>query len=663
MSRFSCILVANRGEIACRVIRTARSLGYRTVAVYSEADRQAPHVRLADESVCVGDAPVNESYLRADRIIDAAKATGAGAIHPGYGFLSENPDFARACLEAGIIFIGPGADAIQLMGNKAEAKRRMIDAGVPCVPGYEGEDQSDETLLREAGGIELPLMVKAAAGGGGRGMRLVRDRDQLANAITLARAEALSAFGSDELILEKAIERPRHVEVQVFADASGNTVYLGERDCSVQRRHQKVIEEAPCPVMTESLRARMGEAAVAAARSINYRGAGTVEFLLASDGSFYFLEMNTRLQVEHPVTEMITGLDLVELQINVAQGEELGIQQEDVRLRGHAIEVRLYAEDTSRDFLPTSGPVHYWAPPRGEGVRVDSGIESRQEVSPFYDPMLAKIITHGASREIARMRMINALNSTLLFGTTTNRDFLLSCLKNNTFKAGEATTAMIEEEFPDDSLHGRRPGFRDNAIAAVIELELQCEQAYGESVFVSHTLKNWSSASPMSSRKRYDHGESTFDLWITAHGPRTYLVHDDEHSSELVVVDIDGDWAKLLIDEQQILAYWFRDQRALYMSIDGCSSVYEDTLKSEGMAEQGSGGGRVRAPMHGQLLEVKVSEGDSVEEGQTLAVLEAMKMFHEIVAETSGSVTEILAAPGTQVVADDLLIQIAVAGE
>jgi len=341
MTRFTSILVANRGEIACRVIRTARAQGYRTIAVYSEADARAPHVQMADEAVCIGPSPVNQSYLVQDNILKAAKSTGAEAVHPGYGFLSENADFAAACEAAGLVFIGPRPDAIHLMGNKAEAKRRMIEAQVPCVPGYEGVDQSDEVLLTEGARIGPPLMVKAAAGGGGRGMRLVHDIAELANAIKLARAEAESAFGSGELILEKAIIRPRHVEVQVFADSLGNTVHLGERDCSVQRRHQKVIEEAPCPVMTAALRAEMGAAAVAAARSINYRGAGTVEFLLDESGTFYFLEMNTRLQVEHPVTELITGLDLVALQLQVAQGEPLGLTQKDITLQGHAIEVRL----------------------------------------------------------------------------------------------------------------------------------------------------------------------------------------------------------------------------------------------------------------------------------------------------------------------------------
>jgi geranyl-CoA carboxylase alpha subunit len=374
MTRFTSILVANRGEIACRVIRTAKAQGYRTVAVYSDADAKAPHVQMADTALHIGPSPVNESYLV-----------------QGYGFLSENAEFAKACEDAGLVFIGPTPDAIHLMGNKAEAKRRMIAAGVPCVPGYEGEDQSDTTLLSEGAKITLPLMVKAAAGGGGRGMRIVHKNSELSNAIKLARAEASSAFGSGELILEKAIMRPRHVEIQVFGDSHGTIVHLGERDCSVQRRHQKVIEEAPCPVMTDALRNEMGAAAIAAAQSIGYRSAGTVEFLLDEYGTFYFLEMNTRLQVEHPVTELITGLDLVALQLQVAQGEPLGFTQDEVTLSGHAIEVRLYTEDPAQDFLPTSGPVDLWSPPSGVGVRGTAAFAAARKFHPSTTPWLPRL--------------------------------------------------------------------------------------------------------------------------------------------------------------------------------------------------------------------------------------------------------------------------------
>ena len=406
---FSKILVANRGEIAWRVMRTAKAMGYRTVAVYSDADKDAPHVAFADEAVRIGPPPVGESYLSIDRILEAAHKSGADAIHPGYGFLSENEAFATACEKAGLVFIGPPPAAIAAMGNKAAAKRRMIDAGVPCVPGYQGADQSDANLEKEARKIGLPVMVKAAAGGGGRGMRLVERDADLLEAIRTARAEAESAFGSGELILEKAVVDARHVEIQVFADAHGNVIHLGERDCSVQRRHQKVIEEAPSPAVNADLRNRMGAAAVAAARTIGYRGAGTVEFLLGADGAFYFLEMNTRLQVEHPVTEAITGQDLVAWQLKVAAGEKLPLTQEQVKFSGHAIEVRLYAEDAYAGFLPQTGRIDVWRPAAGPGIRVDHGMKDGLAISPFYDPMIAKVIAHGANREEARTRLVQAL--------------------------------------------------------------------------------------------------------------------------------------------------------------------------------------------------------------------------------------------------------------
>jgi geranyl-CoA carboxylase alpha subunit len=666
MTRFTSILVANRGEIACRVLRTARAQGYRTVAVYSEADSDAPHVQLADEAICIGPGPVAESYLNQERILAAAAAGGAEAIHPGYGFHSENAAFARACEQAGLVFIGPGPEAIQLMGNKAAAKRRMLAAGVPCVPGYEGEDQTDAVLLAQGSRIGPPLMVKAAAGGGGRGMRLVRDPGQLANAIALARAEAQSAFGSGELILEKAILRPRHVEVQVFADSQGNTVYLGERDCSVQRRHQKVIEEAPCPVMTGSLRARMGEAAVAAARSIDYRGAGTVEFLLDESGEFYFLEMNTRLQVEHPVTELITGLDLVALQLQVAQGEPLGFSQQDVKLEGHAIEVRLYTEDPGQDFLPTSGPVDLWSPPTGAGIRVDDGIASGQVLSPFYDPMVAKIIASGPNREIARLRLIEALQETVLFGPAHNRDFLVACLQKACFIEGGATTAFIAEQFADGALGGEPPRFSDSAVAAVIELSLEHEALYRDSVVVAPELRDWASASPLISRKRYQHGELNHDLAVMALGAgaaggRRYQVFSDRESCLVELLSIADSSARVSIDETRH-SVRFHHPRAgkLYLSIDGRAAEFLDLIRLDGALDQAGGGGRVSAPMHGLLLEVRVAVGDEVAAGDTLAVLEAMKMHYEIVAEAAGTVREVTALAGSQVAADDVLIEIEV---
>ncbi len=452
MTVFSKILVANRGEIACRIMKTARQMGIATVAVYSEADANAPHRKMADVAVAIGPSPAPESYLAIDKIIEAAKSSGAEAIHPGYGFLSENAAFAEACWDAGLVFVGPSAEAIELMGNKAQAKRYMIKAGVPCIPGYEGEDQSDTAFEAAAEKIGFPVMVKAAAGGGGRGMRLVSKPERLIKALTAARSEAERSFGSAELILEKAILEPRHIEIQVFADGQGNVVHMGERDCSIQRRHQKVIEEAPSPAVSADLRARMGATAVAATQAIDYSGAGTFEFLLSPEGEYYFLEMNTRLQVEHPVTECITGLDLVEWQLRVAAGEPLPLSQEQISLTGHAIEARLYSEDPYRGFLPKTGILSNWQEAEGPGIRTDHGLESGYEVSPYYDAMIAKVIGFGNSRDTARENLLSALNDTVDDGLTTNRRFLMSCLSHEAFRKGEATTAFIETYFPKKKL-------------------------------------------------------------------------------------------------------------------------------------------------------------------------------------------------------------------
>ena len=666
MKRFNSILIANRGEIACRVIRTAKELGYRTIAVYSDADSGAPHVQLADDAVRIGPGPVGESYLLAGNILAAAAKSGAEAIHPGYGFLSENAAFGDAVESAGLVFIGPTREAIDVMGNKAESKRRMIAAGVPCVPGYEGHDQTDEVLLAEGNKIELPLMVKAAAGGGGRGMRLVHDYAELANAIKLARAEAEGAFGSGELILEKAIIQPRHVEIQVFADTMGNTVHLGERDCSVQRRHQKVIEEAPCPVMTPELREQMGQSAIDAAKSVNYRGAGTVEFLLDARGSFYFLEMNTRLQVEHPVTELIAGLDLVALQISVAQGEPLGMSQHDVKLEGAAIEVRLYTEDPSQDFLPASGPVELWQPATGVGVRVDAGICTGQAISPFYDPMVAKVIGYGPDRESARLRLIEALKETVLFGTPNNKNFLIQCLEKQSFIDGAATTAFIAEEFPAVDLQTTPPSFADSAVAAVIDLALEHKKLFDHSVLVSRRLKNWASASAIVSRKQYQFGDLTHDLAVTPIGPETYRVFDIagiEADVEVAMLAMDlsiaKNTAKVMVNGLTLTATHMSTAKGqLHCSIEGRGAFFKDMIIVDGVVEDAAGGGRVISPMHGLLLEVLVKPGDTVLKGQTLAVLEAMKMHYEIVAEIDGVVAEVTAIAGKQVAADDVLIEI-----
>ena len=663
MNNFNSILIANRGEIACRVIRTAKQLGYRTIAVYSDADAGAPHVQLADDAVRIGPGPVGESYLLPELILQAAASSGAEAIHPGYGFLSENAAFAEAVESAGLVFIGPTREAIDVMGNKAESKRRMIEAGVPCVPGYEGHDQSDDVLLAEGLKIELPLMVKAAAGGGGRGMRLVHDQADLANAIKLARAEAEGAFGSGELILEKAIIKPRHVEIQVFADTMGNTVHLGERDCSVQRRHQKVVEEAPCPVMTPELREKMGQSAIDAAKSVNYRGAGTVEFLLDDSGFFYFLEMNTRLQVEHPVTELITGLDLVALQITVAQGEPLGLSQDDINLEGHAIEVRLYTEDPSQDFLPASGPVDLWAPALGVGVRVDSGISTGQAISPFYDPMVAKVIGYGPTREAARLRLISALKETVLFGTPNNKGFLIQCLEKQSFIDGAATTAFIAEEFSDAELEVQPVSFADSAVAATLELCLENKGHFQKSLLVSRQLQNWTIASAMVSRKQYQFDDTKHDLSISPVNSSidTYQVTDRtaEQAAVVQMLSMEANSAVVLLDGVKLVAQfmWLKCGQ-MHCSIQGRGAFFKDLIILDGAVDEAVGGGRVIAPMHGLLLEVLVKPGDEVTKGQTLAVLEAMKMHYEIQAEIDGTVSEVTAVGGKQVAADDVLIEI-----
>ena len=663
MNNFNSILIANRGEIACRVIRTAKQLGYRTIAVYSDADAGAPHVQLADDAVRIGPGPVGESYLVPELILQAAASSGAEAIHPGYGFLSENAAFAEAVESAGLVFIGPTREAIDVMGNKAESKRRMIEAGVPCVPGYEGHDQSDDVLMAEGLKIELPLMVKAAAGGGGRGMRLVHDQADLANAIKLARAEAEGAFGSGELILEKAIIKPRHVEIQVFADTMGNTVHLGERDCSVQRRHQKVVEEAPCPVMTPELREKMGQSAIDAAKSVNYRGAGTVEFLLDDSGFFYFLEMNTRLQVEHPVTELITGLDLVALQITVAQGEPLGLSQDDINLEGHAIEVRLYTEDPSQDFLPASGPVDLWAPASGVGVRVDAGISTGQAISPFYDPMVAKVIGYGPTREAARLRLISALKETVLFGTPNNKNFLIQCLEKQSFIDGAATTAFIAEEFSDAELEVQPVSFADSAVAATLELCLENKGHFQKSLLVSSQLQNWTIASAMVARKQYQFDDIIHDLSISPVNSSidTYQVTDStaEQAAVVQMLSMEANSAVVLLDGVKLVAQfmWLKCGQ-MHCSIQGRGAFFKDLIILDGAVDEAVGGGRVIAPMHGLLLEVLVKPGDEVIKGQTLAVLEAMKMHYEIQAEIDGTVSEVTAVAGKQVAADDVLIEI-----
>ncbi len=662
---FSSILIANRGEIACRIMRSAREMGLRNIAVYSDADANAPHVQMADAAWRIGPAPAAQSYLDATRIIDAARNTGAEAIHPGYGFLSENAAFAAACADAGIIFIGPAPDAIALMGDKAKAKQRMIAAGVACLPGYHGTEQSDDVLIGAADDVGFPLMVKAASGGGGRGMRLVERARDLAAALKAARSEAENAFGSGALILERAILRPRHVEIQIFADRHGNVVHLGERDCSVQRRHQKVLEEAPCPIMTPALRKKMGAAAVKAARDINYLGAGTVEFLLDSDGEFYFLEMNTRLQVEHPVTEIVTGRDLVALQIRVAQGEALGFSQDDVALTGHAIEARLYAEDVAQEFLPAAGPVDLWRPATAPGVRIDAGIATGGNISSYYDPMIAKIIAHGPTRDEARRKLIEALKRTTAFGVATNKKFLIDALERPAFAKGEATTAFIAEAFSSNDLAALKLTAEYATCAAVLLYEAARTRMLAQAVCVSPALANWSSATKITTPYRFVDGDKTLNLTVTPDGPKRYHVEHEDRAMAVEAVKIDRYEAVLCIDgARQMVSFNLPDDPAharIQISIIGRDFDLQNLNAIIASTTDSAGAGSVVAPMHGMLIEICVAPGQKVARGDRLAVLEAMKMQHELHAEIDGVVTDIHFTAGVQIPANALIMEITAA--
>ena len=655
------LLIANRGEIACRVMRTARELGIRTIAVYSDADAEAPHVKIADTSVRIGPAPVGESYLNADAILQAAEESGADAIHPGYGFLSENAAFARAVMDARLVWVGPSPDAIKTMGDKAGAKRAMIAAGVPCVPGYQGDDQSDLRFRAAAEEIGLPVMIKASPGGGGRGMRLVERAGDLDDAIALARSEAENAFGDGTLILEKAILRPRHVEFQVFADAHGSVIHLGERDCSVQRRHQKVLEEAPCPVMSPELRNRMGAAAVRAARSVDYRGAGTVEFLLDDGGDFYFLEMNTRLQVEHPVTELVTGLDMVAMQIRVAEGAPLGLVQEDVRLNGHAIEARLYAEDPGDGFLPSTGPVRFWSPPKG--IRVDAGIETGGEVSPHYDAMVAKLIAWGETREACLRQLASALDDTLLFGPKTNLAFLADAVGRRAFADGEATTAFIAEEYGDGGFVAETPSDADLIAAAVIEHLSRRSAAQSSALAVPDELLDWSSTAARPSIAVYRMGDDDAKITVSPKGDSYRLsVRGELHSVSAVCHEENA--VTLSIDDS-LIAYRYLDigTGEIFLQRGPVTHRLVNRARQFGQSDDADGPGTVTAPMHGSLLKVDVRPGDRVARGDRLGILEAMKMQHVILAELDGVISAVHAEIGTQIAAGSLILEITPADE
>ena len=648
MTDFHKILIANRGEIAVRVIATARKLGYRTVAVYSDADADALHVRLADEAVRIGPAPVNESYLLPEKIVSAARLTGADAVHPGYGFLSENTDFSAQCEAAGLTFIGPPAAAIALMGSKRLSKLAMLEAGVPCIPGYQGAEQDDAVLIEKAADVGFPLMVKASAGGGGRGMRLVENQDDLPEQIRTARSEALNAFGSDELILERAVIEPRHIEIQVFADGHGNAVYLGERDCSIQRRHQKVVEEAPSPFVDEALRARMGEAAVNAAMACDYRGAGTVEFLVDKDKNFYFLEMNTRLQVEHPVTEMITGQDLVAWQIRVAAGGKLPLTQEEIKLTGHAVEVRLYAEDPRNNFLPQTGDVLAWDYPQRDDLRVDHGIAQGQLVSPFYDPMIAKVIAWGETRQDACRKLASAVEDTVLLGLNNNRHFLQNILRHEVFLAGGATTAFIEQHFGNDaSLQMSSPSAKTVALAVALH--------YTRNHNAQH--QGWRNPTAASYHFKLDFGFEQRDAYLQEEAAG-FSVSSGDDACTVQILSVEQHRCIYLANGIRQTACFAFAHGDLYLDDGSGHFCVSDYTHSPAANAGAAGNGDIRASMDGAIVAVLVSEGERVEMGQTLVVLEAMKMEHPLKAGVSGVVDQVATEVGQQVKSQQLLASV-----
>jgi len=673
---FKKILIANRGEIACRVAATAKRMGIQTVAVYSDADAQAKHVQVCDEAVHIGGSAPKDSYLRWERILQAAQDTGAQAVHPGYGFLSENEDFAKACAAAGLVFIGPPASAILAMGLKAESKQLMEKAGVPLVPGYHAADQDPALLQREADRIGYPALIKASAGGGGKGMRVVNSSAEFADALASCKREAINSFGDDAVLIEKYVQRPRHIEIQVFGDTQGNCVYLFERDCSVQRRHQKVLEEAPAPGMTEALRQQMGEAAVAAAKAVNYVGAGTVEFIVEQASydqpesmKFYFMEMNTRLQVEHPVTEAITGLDLVEWQLRVASGEPLPLQQSDLRIHGHAIEARICAENPDNNFLPATGALQVYRKPMCSSfeisdVRVDDGVREGDSISPFYDSMVAKLIVHGDTREQALARLDEALSQTRIVGLTTNVQFLRHIIRTDSFATAKLDTALIQRE--EKALFAQEPLGLALTAAAVVAKTLHHEQALA-------------GADPFSRRDGWRaYGAATRHFGFVFHGAPydAELTYAHDGRLQLCVADADGDVSGELAyaPDGDALRIHFANQQTrvqVFMNIEGHEEVAHvfapqgatritvvDALAHAGDVQEA--GGRLTAPMPGKVVSFAVAAGDKVKAGQPLAVMEAMKMEHTIAAPADGEVLELLYAPGDQVAEGEELLKLKV---
>jgi acetyl/propionyl-CoA carboxylase alpha subunit len=650
------VLVANRGEIARRVIRTCQRLGVGTVAVYSDADAAEPHVREADTAVRLGPAPATESYLRIDRLVESALATGCDAVHPGYGFLAENPRFAEAVVDAGLTFVGPSPEIIRLMGDKAAAKRHLLEAGVPVVPGLDDDRLDDDGLLAAAGDVGFPLLVKAVAGGGGKGMRVVHDAAELPAALAAARREASAAFGDDRVILERLVSAPRHVEVQVFGDRHGHVVHLLERECSVQRRHQKVVEETPSPAVDEDLRARMGAAAVAAARAVDYEGAGTVEFLVAGDTldrsepEFFFLEMNTRLQVEHPVTELVTGLDLVELQLRVAAGEPLGIEQTDVRADGHALEVRLYAEDPVAQ-LPQTGRVAALHVPRAHDVRADLGIEAGSQVGRHYDPMLGKLVVHTPDRGRSCQRMAWLLGRSTVHGVVTNLDLLAAIVEHPAFVAGELTTGFI-----DDHLEGWTPARAPEA--ALVAAAVAVQDAVRREGPAGDPYRPWDTLGPFRPgrvggwRLTLHDGELETTLAVTARGDRRWVRLGDRDVEVVVLSPLADGSLHLEVDGQEVPArvtvvHRGLDTTEVWVHVAGLTrrlTVVAPTRHAD--PAELAGGTAFASPMPGAVLSVAVAAGDRVEAGATLLVVEAMKMEHPVLAPAAGTVTAVHVTAG-----------------
>ncbi len=652
------LLVANRGEIARRVFRTAKEMGIFTVAVYSDGDRDAPFVTDADLAIALGGTTAAESYLDTEKILEAAKSTGADAVHPGYGFLSENAGFAQAVSDAGLTWIGPPPAAIAAMGDKLAAKETMVDAEVPTLPSIEVTDSTDIGAVGQE--IGFPLLVKASAGGGGKGMRVVDNEADLEDAISGAKREALGAFGNDTVFLERYLPTPRHVEIQVLGDQHGTVLHCFERECSIQRRHQKIIEEAPSPVLSEDLRDQMGQAAVAAVQAIGYESAGTVEFLLDGSGDeaeFFFLEVNTRLQVEHPVTEAITGLDLVREQIRIANGEPLGYDQSDLTISGHSIEVRLYAEDPSSDFLPATGCVDIWQPATGPTVRYDSGIQTGSEVSVEFDPMLAKVISHAPTRSEAALKLALALERTRLHGVVTNRDFLVATLRHEEFLAGNTTTDFISRvEIPGQRVPSDCE-LEDASIAVALVSQQLNRNSATSLAFMPSGFRN----SSMPSQQMLllnDDREVQVNYRPRRDGSFEVSIGDSEETKTARLICLDGDRFEIQLDDVRAAGHAVKFGNRWYVDIPaGSLNFVEKSRFPEPDSADVEGG--LTAPMPGKILAINISEGDSVETGQLLVLMEAMKMEHQIVAAFDGSVSEVRVAVGDQVDNGELLVVIA----